>query len=140
MREIKFRAWDKKTKTMREVDSIAFHNKRGMFDFDESNLPKLVNVWGWDCIEQKNIILHREKDHFELMQYTGLKDRNGKDIYEGDILQNDWRFMNVVWGEGGFMLVDQTKNVWCIQDYPANDTEVIGNIYENPELLEVTHG
>jgi uncharacterized phage protein (TIGR01671 family) len=87
-----------------------------------------------------------------LMQFTGVKDRNGKDIYEGDILfveyDNDSvSFMgNVIWGcydDGEYV---SNVECWVCKDDPISDNgglwgspkhtyEIIGNIYENPELL-----
>jgi len=116
----------------------------------------------WDDIQKK--ILHfglfsdwaREQEPIRyglpVMQYTGLKDKNGKEIYEGDILQvsdigtakiiygfhitskDDW---GVKHGTVGFTLqwigssFEDHSELW-----PSKDIEIIGNIYENPELLE----
>ncbi len=77
---------------------------------------------------------------YKILQYTGLKDKNGKEIYEGDILKNENDFgihyTDVVYSEGMFHsryegdLSPMPLNVY--NDYH----EVVGNIYENPELLE----
>ena len=77
---------------------------------------------------------------YELMQYTGLKDKNGKEIYEGDIVQGRIKDEGidvkgiVVYCECGYYFIkDKDDEVEiCI----ISDLEVIGNIYENPELLE----
>ncbi len=82
----------------------------------------------------------------ELMQFTGLLDKNGKEIYEGDILKwnsfipdsvegrNEKRFRNRVvnWGRGEWILDDDTN--WCLGIY--SNIEILGNIYENKELLK----
>lgn len=158
MREIKFRAWDKKTKKMREVDSIAFHSSKSAFDYNPSGLPKMVCLWGKNCIEYKNIILQREPKNVILLQYTGLKDRNGKEIYDGDIIDihqtvNGCNLFQVVWDKIGWsaryvqneargMLyeydLEELFDVNYEDQYPYEVTiEVVGNIHENPELLEV---
>lgn len=87
---------------------------------------------------------------YELMQFTGLHDRNGKEIYEGDILQNTKHSNQLVevywqgcttnnahwikWGGWAFRKVQNDGNfTFAVYD---NEIEVIGNIYENPDLLK----
>lgn len=143
MREIKFRAWDKKTKKMRAVNSIVFHYEEECFDFDNSRFPKVVNLWGKDIIEDKAIVLHREIKDVELMQYTGLKDKNGKEIYEGDIVKCNYNYYGdkgtyigkVIFREDTCMfLITDTKST--NYEWWNEDKVVIGNIFDNPELLE----
>jgi uncharacterized phage protein (TIGR01671 family) len=78
----------------------------------------------------------------ELMQFTGLHDKNGKEIYEGDIIKpdNSRYACKVTWSDkyASFVL---TREGWAFRHYfgeacDPEDFEVIGNIYENPELLE----
>lgn len=137
MREVKFRVWDKKTKKMRQMDSISF----GITSVDKERYP-VVNLLGRDCIENKDILLHREGNQYILMQYTGLKDKNGREIYEGDILQGeDFKRPSLVEWSDVYCSMDLKligTTLSCIMDKSCgNRSEIIGNIYENPELLEV---
>ena len=75
-----------------------------------------------------------------IMQYTGLKDKNGKEIYEGDFLKQDYEIFYVVWVEK-FASFGLTKNGWLHYHYfqegiAPEESEVIGNVMQNPELLE----
>lgn len=85
------------------------------------------------------------------MQYTGLKDKNGKEIYEGDILLAEYGSHNEMLSYFVVQMIDGCWGAVIYYDFPIendcfywryanefNDHEVIGNIYENPELLEAT--
>ena len=68
-------------------------------------------------------------------QYTGLKDKNGKEIYEGDIIHDGLRVYTVEFYKGGFWLNQGQKGAdWQIHNISAQ-SEIIGNIHENQELL-----
>jgi uncharacterized phage protein (TIGR01671 family) len=74
------------------------------------------------------------------MQYTGLHDKNGTEIYEGDIIRdNDYELWQVYFEDGSFLArcVDYDVSEFLIEFTPEY-CEVIGNIYKNPELLEET--
>lgn len=122
-RDIKFRAWNSATSTLHEnvgMDPYAKYH----YVFDKSG--GIVDMYG---------------SMPTLMQYTRLKDKEGKEIYEGDILKTDRGLFEVFWREGfaGFYLrsvanpdwidlISMTGNVeWC---------EVVGDIYQHPELLQ----
>lgn len=114
MRKIKFRAWDKLNKEMINFESINFQERR----------------------VYKDTVSYRKFNDIELMQYTGLKDMKGKEFYEGDILFETFReeYFKVVFENGSFRAeVDEYS--LDLEDY-ANICEVVGNIYENPELIE----
>ena len=78
-------------------------------------------------------------------QYTGLRDKNGREIYEGDIVHLssddgvDYKAL-IVFKDGGFCAIDGSENDYSVRRYGLSrydlKVEVIGNIYENPELLE----
>jgi len=130
MREIKFRAWDKANKIM--IIGIAgfviAHNEIRIWHF---------NIMG--TLVNKSFPV----DNIILMQYTGLKDKNGKEIYEGDILKTEAgniKIPNVTvyWFEQGGRW--NGKYHGQSEDCEINDSvfytsEVIGNIYENPNLI-----
>jgi hypothetical protein len=71
-------------------------------------------------------------DDFILMQFTGLHDKNGKEIYEGDIVGSSWGYPHSKVGIVDFENIIYAKHECVIPD----DLEVIGNIYEHPELLK----
>ncbi len=80
------------------------------------------------------------KDPYPLMQFTGLKDKNGKEIYEGDIVKQDANNIGFIeYDKGSFSVVDRPLSDYEIGAGYIGDMsdtwEVIGNIYENPELL-----
>lgn len=121
MREIKFRAWDKKRKEIVPdlCDWAIYESKEGF----ELRLGEPI----------KNHIGGFTEGGGILMQSTGLKDKNGKEIYEGDVILG---CSKVVWKEelSGFGISD---GKYCLADYKYSDNfKVIGNIYENPNLLE----
>ena len=137
MREIKFRAWLKKEKKMVKVSELR--------DID-TDIISDQNVIYFDFEKQE--YCNKGFDEVELMQYTGLKDKNGVEIYEGDIaklpayLTNNTEYAICKWLDNrfsvedviGFGFIDQKEKKVISDEW--EDFEVIGNIYENPELLE----
>ena len=120
MRETKFRAYHKERKEMFEIASIDFEEKKAALS---NGIIKLLNV---------------DSKQFELLQYTGLKDKNGKEIYEGDIYHvgdKNIRYL-AVWFDSGFEGKQLRSTSYTGLKSWAKDIEILGNIYENPELLE----
>jgi uncharacterized phage protein (TIGR01671 family) len=129
-REIKFRAWDKARKVLFMI-------------FDNSSLDWYLPTW---------------KDNYEIMQFTGLKDKEGKEIYEGDIIESTSREVTFDGQDTGKIAKDKYEVVWVEENahyaqkriktgYIQSGTgmkqkfmtkyyEVIGNIHENPELVK----
>ncbi len=130
-REIKFRAWLKLAEEMIEVRELSFYDK-GLMSID-------YNV----CIKLKDGTEHswyevEEADNFILMQYTGLKDTKGVEIYEGDIVKYRDELYEIKWMFSGFYL-HNPKGGFIELAECDNCCEVVGNIYENPELLEIRY-
>lgn len=75
----------------------------------------------------------------EIMQYTGLKDKNGKEIYEGDLLKLDTTVGEVIFKDGSFqMILDESAGRSPLLQERTKRFEVTGNVYSNPELLKET--
>lgn len=125
-RDIKFRAWDTYEKRIhQDIGSGIYQEPDEIYPFHK--------------------IL--EYPRYEVMQYTGLKDKNDKEIYEGDIIAtNRWKSFDekryVSFNKGSFTvtnipLLNQQHNTFSIYNSDTlRDWEVIGNTYENPELLK----
>ena len=119
--EIKFRAWDNEAKNM--VRSGGLYMSLHRCD--------VLEYWGNEPYSEYT-------DKYVLMQYTGLKDKNGKEIYEGDIL-SEWgmdkeHYRYAVEDMVDFLISYGDSDHWDGGSFPGI-WEVIGNIYENPELL-----
>ena len=135
MMELKFRAWHKPTQLMDDVVLIDFYNEK-------------IGILYADPVMQCESIQKYNFNEVELMQSTGLHDKNGKEIFEGDIVATDL--------ERPYLIVEKHRSYFLYncndgdddyydfmlplrsyqdsQDYFA---EIIGNIYENPELFKV---
>lgn len=124
MREIKFRAWVKEKKAIFEVILIDYVTKKVTYLLER--VGHLLSI------------RDAKFNDIEFMQYTGLKDKNNKEIYEGDIFHiGSKKIMYVVeWIDCGLKGRQIKNKSWIGLDYWKDDIEVIGNIYENPELME----
>lgn len=141
----KFRAWHKTQEELGEVERIRFD--------DEGNVSTVLVIG-------KSFGANIYIDKIELMQSTGLKDKNGKEIFEGDILEIQGIRMAVKFGSykyleplnrgcqsfdvmyDGLGFYVKTFNTIALDDISPfepetlKNSQIIGNIYENPELLE----
>ena len=121
MRDIKFRVWDNERNAM-------FNSKSVDIDFFEGKIEITSDTIRYDEVYTDEI-----KD-FELMQYVGCKDKNNKEIYEGDIVKTKEHIGQVIYSKGMFFI--DVKGDFYLPIYNVSEfMEVIGNIYENPELL-----
>ena len=134
-RKLKFRAWDKLEKPWNEeFKKEMIYNVAGIEFW--INSIRIVDEDRHNWIDFKDV---------EIMQYTGIKDKNGKEIYEGDIIRLKHHIdkrINVV---GKVVFLSEQASFGIIddlgQEYPlfrntTEQIEIIGNIYENSELLE----
>jgi len=127
MREIKFRAWDKKYKVMDDDFLIDCDGK--IWD-----APRMT----YDTPNRE--IAREDDDRFILMQFTGLHDKNGKEIYEGDKYLWKGEKGVIVWDRGSFWCKPESPHdaIWDRLYLFIDEIEVTGNIYEDEELLSGT--
>ena len=138
MREIKFRAWDTKERKMWRGSNLLICLATG-------------RLYTWEYEKESLSIFPKEQ--FELMQYTGLKDKDGKEVYEGDITKitdpdedsccgNEFVYIcEVCYGGGDYPTSFTIKNEHFWKTYALlynerHTREVIGNIYENEGLVK----
>ena len=141
MREIKFRAWHLKDQFMYHVDTLEFPVGGIRWYGPGVGLGMCHANPGYNW-EENSI----------LMQFTGLRDKNGTEIYEGDIIRMNVKYKNIFWKVvhewygWAFQRIDRPEwkpvsfsmaiGIRTKREIEYCKTEVIGNIYENPEMLE----
>ena len=126
MKEIKYRAWDTTRKKMWSPEEMG-----------EDELTINPDGSGFVNVHGENTKLSQYMDHLIPLQFTGLKDKAGKEIYEGDVVRNNWN--------GSVEAIQDIRSIdWLLSDgFLAGqenddallDAEIIGNIHENPELI-----
>lgn len=124
-RQLKFRAWDKVNKRMLHFGGFSWHD-----EYDLCYMEGRLDV--------------PAGDNLEWMQFTGLKDSNGTDVYEGDLVKLTEQYIYEVRFEDGKFVGYHIKQEWgrwgdlkrlSDPDFAHRHHEVIGNIYQNAELL-----
>ena len=130
----RYRAWIKEEKRMFFSDDIL------AIDYENEEIVT-QQVYFENGLPDDRFIYCYKTDEIELMQSTGLKDKNGKEIFEGDIVKmakdvySEPTYYEVVRHRGGAYRLE-SKQHGCELWLRHTDCEVVGNIYENPELLE----
>lgn len=121
-RTIKFRVWDKKEKVIGRVADL--NTMEGIERLFRTTV-------GTEFLKARPI------DQLQLMQFTGLHDKNGKEIYEGDIVSNGGVNAEIIYtlGSTGFELRETKKGLFVGSPSNWKNIVVVGNVYENPELL-----
>lgn len=124
----RYRAWNKNTKEMYETDDIV------SIDIEKKQI--YVKTLFFDQLN------HYDFDDVVLMQSTGFRDKNGKEIFEGDVVKlakdvySEPTYYEIVRHRGGAYRLE-SKRYGCELWLRHTDCEIAGNIYENPELIEV---
>jgi hypothetical protein len=146
-REIKFRAWDTKEKKMLDSNSdgtckvradvydVAFLMLGLNGEVIKYERERTRGATFFDAGVQGQHEIDGTGERFVLMQYTGLKDKNGKEVYEGDIVMILDKKASVYYENGGFRTDALFKSSFIYLSENNVKIEIIGNMYENPNLL-----
>jgi uncharacterized phage protein (TIGR01671 family) len=129
--EKKFRVWDKLRKQMIILDHMWLCSEYNSLCFSRKEFENHYDVWPINMDE--NI------SHYEIMMFTGLKDKNGKEIYEGDTVKGKLTIEDDNYDFEGCVIFEDGAYICEQADFYLNtyELEVIGNIYENPEKNDV---
>lgn len=130
MRELKFRAWDDEAKKMYSPEDL---------EQPEVKDDTKKSIYGYLSFGVLLIYDFREKEpiQFVPMQSTGWLDKKRNEIYEGDIIQMEDKIYQIIWSEeiSGFILLSPDGEIMMGGDYITDNIEIIGNIYENQNLI-----
>jgi len=127
MRNIKFRGWEASSNTMIDWSCMRQTAFNTQSIAEQHNATSIYSPLFYRMFNNPSI---------ELMQYTGLKDRNGVDIYEGDLIRSLQTSITyqVIWDDDEARFKTSSKMTYMDAD-SFSKSEVIGNIYENPDAL-----
>lgn len=135
----KFRTWIKTRKRMVETDDLL------CIDYENEEIVT-QEIYFVNGLPDERDIDNYNFDEVELMQSTGLKDKNGKEIFEGDVVrqvrtqpttENEIVLGIVTMIEGAWLIMNDSEQLASYLWSETDINEIIGNIYENPDLLEV---
>ena len=119
-RPIEFRAWDKNANKMYE--DVLLGNNLIIYGIDPQNKD-----YDWDYLDR----------YVEIMQFTDHLDKNGKKIFKGDLVNWFGHILGIDFHNGRFVARYDGGNAEICEDWQGEECEVIGNIFENPELLSL---
>lgn len=120
MRTFKFRAWE--------------HDSESMWDWWK------LGGFAQNGIHRDFENIYTNQERYELMQFTGLLDKKGKEIYESDIVEIDGSPVEVEWYAGAWTVqYFTTPTRSYLSQFDESDVKIIGNVFENPNLLTTTH-
>ena len=144
MREIKFRAWNEENQRMSQGESLLVMLRS---EHDNGIAEGMIGMSQYGCDSEKE-----HYGHLIFLLYTDLKDKNGKEIYEGDIIKHfmpntQWENEEIIYDNeySMFRFADSlwpytSLGEWLKEIWTQRSFEVIGNVYENPELSKEDNG